>query len=45
MAVDHESWWVASTGATAYPPLAGAARTGVAVLGGGGARDMTPRCP
>ncbi len=35
MTGDHQSWWVASTTTTAFPPLAGDAQTGVAVLGAG----------
>ncbi|HUR12906.1 MAG TPA: FAD-dependent oxidoreductase [Mycobacteriales bacterium] len=35
MTSDNTSWWVASTPDTDFPALAGDARTGVAVLGGG----------
>jgi glycine/D-amino acid oxidase-like deaminating enzyme/nitrite reductase/ring-hydroxylating ferredoxin subunit len=33
--VAHESWWIASTDPTSYPPLEDGASTDVAVLGGG----------
>jgi glycine/D-amino acid oxidase-like deaminating enzyme/nitrite reductase/ring-hydroxylating ferredoxin subunit len=35
MTETHESWWLASTGTTTYPPLAPGQHCDVAVLGGG----------